>query len=146
MLSRPSLVLRCFCYGFCAASALGQTIYVPGGAVGSSSNGNVGVGTSAPTAKLESYTTAYQDAISAIGNDPINARVSVRNVNGNSYALISGIASISNAGFSLRDLTNSADRLVVTSNGNVGVGTSSPNYPFQVSKPAPASSSLCFPG
>lgn len=109
-----------------------QTLYVPSGSVGTSSNGNVGVGSSSPAGRFEVYTTSYQDAISAIGNDPANARVAIRNVNGYDYALISGITAVSNGGFSIRDLTHSIDLLVASSVGNVGIGTASPTSGLDV--------------
>ena len=127
MLSRPSLVLCCFCYGFCAASALGQTIYVPGGAVGSSSNGNVGVGTASPSAKLtvvgarqNSLTTG--NSIFQLGGDDVFLYGGA--LSGGSYALMLQV---------MRNWDGYAFPLSLQpTGGNVGIGTSSPSHKLSV--------------
>lgn len=96
------------------------------------SGSNVGVGTTTPLARLDVYTIGAQDAIAATGNDPSNARVTVNNINGSKFGMLSGITSVSNTGFSIRDLTNSADRIAILGNGKVGVNTTAPQSQFDV--------------
>jgi hypothetical protein len=56
-------------------------------------------------------------AIQLSGNDPSNAQVRIINGNGNSYSIISGIPSVSNSGFSIRNNTANTNLLVFNNSG-----------------------------
>ena len=77
--------------------------------------GNLGIGTVGAGAKLESY-------ISATGEKGL--RLNSNFAGGNTVDFIPAIVGISNAGFSI-DLAGT-NRLVINSDGNVGIGTNAP--------------------
>lgn len=52
------------------------------------------------------------------GNDPTNAMVRIINTNAKSIGLISGLTSIAQAGFSIRNMTDAVDWLQINSSGN----------------------------
>ena len=109
-------------------------------------NGNVGIGTTAPTEKLHvdgnvvvTYNNSYQ-GINSVGNKAILARVSpttgiinyaeyatAANLNG--FVIGSTDARVKGniATDSLEFITNVSERMRITSAGNVGIGTSSPS-------------------
>ena len=145
-------------YGSAANAALGTTDYLTVDV-----GGNVGIGTSNPTAALELYgSTQYSSALSDAGgrggilalNDS-----NVTNPTGSGGAITFGNYSSVNAGsigfaaikglltsgagnttgdlaFSTRNTTgNSAltERMIIKANGKVGIGTSTPGYTLTVS-------------
>jgi hypothetical protein len=82
------------------------------------SNGNLGIGTNSPSGKLHLYQTSGGSNILTLDTNFGS---------GNAYAINPFITGISNGGFSIRDVTNSVDRLVIQySTGNIGIGTTSP--------------------
>jgi len=93
------------------------------------SGGNVGIGTTSPFSKL---TTSGSLSTTS-------SQVSIVNTEGGHIILRAGIASISNAGFSLIsanvDGTNQNTRLVIGSSGNVGIGTINPQSTLDVITP-----------
>ena len=86
------------------------------------SGGLVGIGTSSPTAILDINSGANSPIIrltsSAAGQIPFSIRAN--------------IPGFSNSGFSIYDETAAASRLVISSTGNVGIGTTSPSYNLEV--------------
>jgi hypothetical protein len=86
--------------------------------------GSVGIGTNSPSGKLHLYQTSGGSNILTLDTNFGS---------GNAYAINPFITSISNGGFSIRDVTNSVDRLVIQySTGNVGIGTTNPLAPLAV--------------
>ena len=79
------------------------------------SGGNVGIGGTTATATLHLTGTLSTDILK------------LSTTSGGSWSLRNYIYGVSNDGFSLYDLTNSAARIVVKQTGNVGIGTTSPN-------------------
>jgi hypothetical protein len=81
-------------------------------------NGNLGIGISSPASPLHVYQASG-------GSNHIT--LSTGFSSGNSYAINPFITSVSNGGFSIRDVTNAVERLVIQySTGNIGIGTTSP--------------------
>ena len=100
-------------------------------------NGNVGIGTTGPQQKLDvSSSTTYQ-GILVRGNVAPNVCF-VQNV-GSTPTWKAGISGNDGAAFSISTGAASADKLIIKSNGNVGIGTFTPgtfklfvNGPFKV--------------
>jgi hypothetical protein len=76
--------------------------------------GNLGIGTSSPAEKLDVYSAAG------------TAAIKLQTASNIAYSINSQIPGVANDGFAIRDVTNSVNRLVIDSSGNLGIGTSSP--------------------
>ena len=82
------------------------------------STGKVGVGTTSPSARLE---------VSGSNPDDGSTRIRVTNTDApRSFEFAAGITGVTGGGFSLRDATANAHRLVLDNSGNFGLGTTSP--------------------
>ncbi len=95
-------------------------------------SGNLGIGVTPGSNKLNITTTGSVPAILITGDDPANAMVKITNSNGRTYAFISGVTGVSNSGFTVRDVTGSSDVFTVGATGLFGVGTQSPGAKFSV--------------
>ena len=83
-------------------------------------NGNVGIGTTAPSQPLdiESSSTTYT-GLEITNTDTTERRWAIlANSNGTTYG--------PSKGFAIRDVTGTATRFVIDTSGNVGIGTTSP--------------------
>jgi hypothetical protein len=94
------------------------------------SSGDVGIGTSSPSSTLHLKDTRA------------TLRLESESVGGTTFDIRNGVSGGGEGGISFRDITNSANRMVIDSSGNVGIGTSS-NFgklSVNVSAGAPATS------
>jgi len=89
------------------------------------SAGLVGIGTDTPASRLH---------VHAPGSDLSTLRLSGTASNQVEYDIRQGIVGVNNAGFSIRDITNSATRFVISNTGNVGIGDGSPSDALTVYK------------
>jgi trimeric autotransporter adhesin len=100
--------------------------------------GNVGIGTTTPFSRLTTL-----GALSAT-----TSQISIVNSEGGHTILRTGIAGITNSGFSLIsanvDGTNQNTRLVISSAGNVGIGTTTPTSRLQVKGSGTTSATTAF--
>ena len=88
------------------------------------SSGNVGIGTTSPT---QSKLVISGGATGTVGGGDAGITMINKFDNpDNSWSILPVITGVSNTGFSIRDNTDSADRLVIDGSGNVGIGTTSP--------------------
>ena len=86
------------------------------------SDGNVGIGTASPGSRLE-----VTNAVSSVGS-----YLRINNTIGKNWELMAAIAGVSNDGFGIYSVTDSAYRFVISSAGNVGIGNDSPGYKLDV--------------
>ena len=89
--------------------------------------GNVGIGTSSPSARLQ----VYDDR--DITSNPTNKGIRLQESTGD-WLLSLGISSVTNTGFAIRDNVTSAYPFVIReTTGNVGIGTTGPSARLEVS-------------
>lgn len=110
-------------------------------------NGNVGLGTLTPGAKLHLFGTATADVFGSVGPNPASGPALNFGYGGASFGRGAGFlnarpdASATWPNPSLRFLTANAERMIITSTGNVGIGTNSPGATLHV-----ASGEVRIPG
>ena len=118
-----------------AAALLGAAC-LPGPALGQNvfplPSGNVGIGTAQPATTLHMFTTGITQATSETTAGFAQYRV----VSGSrAYQLSTAGSSIGapyTGAFYIHDETAGATRLLISSTGNVGIGTTNPQHPLQV--------------
>jgi hypothetical protein len=97
-------------------------------------DGNVGIGTSTPSGRLHLFQTAGGSNILTLDTNFSS---------GNAYAINPFISGVSNGGFSIRDVTNSAERIVISATaGNIGMGMTTPQYRLDVNNGVTGSNSF----
>jgi hypothetical protein len=100
----------------------------------SPNNGNIGLGTLTPGAKLHLYGTATSDVFAGFGPNPASGPALNIGYGGTSFGRGAGFlnvrpdASATAPNPSLRFLTANVERMIITNTGGVGIGTSSPSY------------------
>jgi hypothetical protein len=88
---------------------------------------NVGIGTTSPSRKLTVYATG-NSVPAVITNDQTQSRICFKD----SVTALDYTVGIGSIGENLASYTGGTERMRITSAGNVGIGTSSPNYPLQI--------------
>jgi hypothetical protein len=92
-------------------------------------DGNVGIGTTNPTSKLQVAGTI--DVNTASSGLP-TIKLTHTNSSADNFEIKAGITGVTNSGFSIRDTDALANRFVIDSSGNVGIGTASPSTALEV--------------
>jgi len=120
MKSRQGLFIYFLGLALGTASALAQTLYYPGGSLGTS-NGSVGIGTAPTSNRLEVAGTTFNRITGSVTSDvQTGFQWKKYGVNATDWELYVG------AGTTALRLYNGGDKVTFLSNGNVGVGTSTP--------------------
>ncbi|TSD04844.1 MAG: Uncharacterized protein Greene07147_898 [Parcubacteria group bacterium Greene0714_7] len=94
--------------------------------------GLVGIGTTTPGFKLDVSATGSVAQFYQTSGGSNTLTLNTNFASGNAYALNPFITGVSNGGFSIRDVTNSVDRMVISTAGNVGIGTASPGSDLEI--------------
>tara|TARA_Y100000401_G_scaffold85408_1_gene70702 strand:- start:20 stop:1225 length:1206 start_codon:yes stop_codon:yes gene_type:complete len=104
-------------------NAASQTVLLRSNGASYLNGGNVGIGTTSPSTALHINTGAaglpkLRLQHSGTGNDV--------------FEITSGLTGVSNGGFGIYDVDESAYRLVINSSGQVGIGNNTPSFPLEV--------------
>lgn len=97
--------------------------------------GNVGIGTSSPTHPLTISSTSFTNLISLQGNHVNSVSLNITNSvsGGRSWSVgTAGGAAIPVGNFMIFDNTANESRFLISSNGNVGIGTTTPAAPLDI--------------
>ncbi|MFL6292404.1 MAG: hypothetical protein ACJ759_16045 [Thermoanaerobaculia bacterium] len=108
----------------------------PTSSIDISADGDVGIGTASPDFQLHVSSDAAEDAVVGLGPDPGGTTGFNFGYGGFSFsgdAFLNAKGTVSGNHPSLRFLTNTTDRMIVTSTGSVGIGTTSPSARLHVS-------------
>jgi hypothetical protein len=118
-------------YHFWSESANSETVTI-------TTDGNVGIGTTSPVSPLHIFSSASSDILilnnTASGYGPIITMDASGN-GGRNYRIMSGATSNGAVGagrFGIWDETANEGRLIIDTNGNVGIGTTSPSETLSV--------------
>ena len=103
------------------------------------SNGNVGIGTTSPGAKLE---VDAPDQVGLVVTGPVTgigagARLATTGTGGRAWEILATgqTAAQGSDKLNIRDLGNNQDVFTITSNGNVGIGTTNPGFMLEIDAP-----------
>lgn len=107
-------------------------------------NGNIGIGTNSPAARLHVKANVPGDAVARIQNSSASGYPGIEYLDNNgvagAYFGLDNAASTTRLnGFNNHPiviLTNSTERMRITSGGNIGIGTASPTHPLQMASGA----------
>ncbi|MEO8435910.1 MAG: tail fiber domain-containing protein [Pyrinomonadaceae bacterium] len=111
----------------------------PTSSIDISANGDVGIGTASPLARLHAFSTATADVFGGFGPDPaagpaLNFGYAGASIGrGAAFFNVRPDASAVAPNPSLRFLTVNVERMIITNAGNVGIGTSAPTDTLSVS-------------
>jgi len=114
----------------------GSILFAGSGGVVSQDNSNLywddsanrlGIGTASPLSMLHLVTAGSSTVINA-SNGTVNTGLFIGTLSGN----VAGASIGTNSNHSFRLFTNGTDRLTVDTSGNVGIGTTSPNYLLEI--------------
>ena len=114
-------------------------------------NGNVGIGTTGPEARLEVYNPGVVEETAIKVNNQTNSgyasKLSIANATNVQWDLRvggSGRGDYANSAFAIEEMTtgHAGTRLIVKQDGNVGIGTTEPGVKLDVSGAARVTSSL----
>jgi hypothetical protein len=109
-------------------------------AIKSDSSLNVGIGTSTPTKKLEIFSNTSQDGIKISGSS--NPRLTIIDTTNSVQfdALTTDTEAVlrTDTNHPLLLSTNGTERMRITAAGNVGIGTSSPDFPLTIASASSA--------
>jgi hypothetical protein len=109
-----------------------------GDSIVTESGGNVGIGTTTPTGKLHIFGGATSDVFAGMGVDMSAGPAFNFGYGGASFGRSAGFfnvrpdAAAAAPNPSLRLMTDSVERMIITNLGNVGIGTSNPGGRFQI--------------
>ena len=126
------------CSLICSLHLNAQTLLTPGGLVGPSPNGNVGVntGTSTPALKLSVHATSLNDGIQVLqtGASAAALRLDNSSAGGRNWGILSTSNGNSQGGGKLLfyDYSGSSVRMAITGTGFAGLGLHSPLDKFHV--------------
>jgi hypothetical protein len=118
-----------------SSAAGGSTFSTP--AVVINSSGNVGIGTTSPTEKLH---IVGSNALQIIQSTTAGQNSTLKFITTARTWGIGANMGLSNSNFEIYDYTASANRLVIDSAGNVGIGTTSPSGKLAIKSPGEVSS------
>jgi hypothetical protein len=110
----------------------------PTSSIDISASGDVGIGTASPLAKLHVFSTATTDAFGGFGPDPaagpaLNFGYAGSSIGrGAAFFNVRPDAGAAAPNPSLRFLTVNVERMIITNQGNVGIGTSAPTETLSV--------------
>ena len=91
------------------------------------SGGNLGIGTSSPSSKIDAYNSSTTSTVIRTRNDTTTVYLDANNA----YAYLNTFTN-----HPLLFGTNNIERMRIDSSGNVGIGTSSPTYKLDIQSPS----------